>query len=312
MRTINKEKILKALGHVVVLKGGNSTEREISLLSGGAVYQGLLRLGVQASEIDVDDNIIDALRAAKPDFVFNMLHGEGGEDGVMQGLLEVMRIPYSGSGVLASAVAMDKVKSKLLWQQLGLKTADFVILQEHTDWQEAMTRLGQAVVKPINGGSSIGITIVSDASELQAAFIAAHADGSEVMAEVYIAGNEFSVGILGDEFLPAIQLRTKRRFFDYEAKYFTDDNEYICPPLLSAAKQAELQQLVGAAYASLSCKGLARVDVMQDAEEEFYLLELNTVPGMTEHSFVPMAASSVGIDFDELLLRILNAELKIS
>lgn len=312
MRTINKEKILKALGHVVVLKGGNSTEREISLLSGGAVYQGLRRLGVHVSEIDVTEHIIDDLRAAKPDFVFNMLHGEGGEDGVIQGLLEIMQLPYSGSGVLASALAMDKVKSKLLWQQLGLSTADFVILDSDTDWQDAATRLGKAVVKPINGGSSIGITIATEAAELKAAFETASANGALVMAEKYIAGDEFSVGVLDDETLPIIQLRTKRTFFDFEAKYVATDNEYICPPMLDADKQDELNKLVVAAYKSLDCKGLARIDVMQDAGKTFHLLELNTIPGMTEHSFVPMAAKSIGIDFDELLLRILNAELKIS
>lgn len=311
MRTINREKILNRLGHVVVLKGGHSTEREISLLSGEAVYQGLLRLGVNASVIDVNDNIIDELRAARPDFVFNMLHGEGGEDGVIQGMLEIMRLPYSGSGVLASALAMDKVKSKLLWQRLGLKTAEFVFLDAAMDWQAVIDQLGTAVVKPVNGGSSIGIAIVSNAQELKSAYESASLDGSEVMAEHYIAGNEFSVGVLQEELFPIIQLRTKRKFFDYEAKYVATDNEYICPPELRDEKQQELLALVAAAYSSLDCSGLARVDVMQDANEEFNLLEVNTIPGMTEHSFVPMAAKSIGIDFDELLLRILDAELNI-
>ena len=309
MRTINKEQILNALGHVVVLKGGQSSEREISLLSGEAVYQGLLRLGIKASVIDVGDSIIDELRAARPDFVFNMLHGAGGEDGVIQGMLEIMRLPYSGSGVLASALAMNKVKSKLLWQRLGLKTADFVLLDAATNWQEVINRLGTVVVKPVNGGSSIGIFIVSDAQELQSVYENSIASESELMAEHYIAGNEFSEGVMQGELFPIIQLRTKHKFFDYEAKYIVADNEYICPPELSDAKQEELKALVTAAYASLDCKGLARVDVMQDANEEFYLLELNTIPGMTEHSFVPMAAKSIGIDFDELLLRILNSEL---
>lgn len=311
MRTINREKIVNALGHVVVLKGGQSTEREISLISGEAVYQGLLRLGVKASVIDVDDGIIDELRKNRPDFVFNMLHGEGGEDGVIQGMLEIMQLPYTGSGVLASALAMDKVKSKLLWQRLGLNTAEFVILEDTTDWQSVIDQLGKVVVKPVNGGSSIGIAIVSTAQELQSAYEFARLDGSEVMAEHYIAGNEFSVPVLQGELFPIIELRTKRQFFDYEAKYVATDNEYICPPELSAAKQKEMQQLVAAAYKSLNCSGLARVDVMQDAHERFYLLEVNTIPGMTEHSFVPMSAKSIGIDFDELLLRILNAELNI-
>lgn len=312
MRTINRKKILGALGHVVVLKGGYSNEREISLISGDAVYQGLLRLGVNASVIDVDDHVIEKLREAKPDLVFNMLHGEGGEDGVIQGMLEIMQLPYTGSGVLASALAMDKVKSKLLWQRFGLKTAEFVVLEDTTDWQSVIDRLGKVVVKPVNGGSSIGIAIVSTAQELQAAYQSACMDGSGVMAEHYIAGKEFSVPVLEGEIFPIIELYTKRKFLDYEAKYISIDNEYICPPNLSDAKQKEMQQLVAAAYKSLDCTGMARVDVMQDSQEQFYLLEVNTIPGMTEHSFVPMSAKSIGIDFDELLLRILNAELNIN
>ncbi len=312
MRTINRKKIVNALGHVVVLKGGHSNEREISLLSGEAVYQGLLRLGVTASVIDVDDHIIDELRKARPDLVLNMLHGEGGEDGVIQGMLEIMQLPYTGSGVLASALAMDKVKSKLIWQRLGLNTAEFVILEDTTDWQSVIDKLGKLVVKPVNGGSSIGIAIVSTAQELQTAYRSACIGGAEVMAEHYIAGNEFSVPVLEGEIFPIIELRTKRKFFDYEAKYIVTDNDYICPPELSDAKQREMQQLVAAAYKSLDCIGMARVDVMQDAQEQFYLLEVNTIPGMTEHSFVPMSAKSIGIDFDELLLRILNAELNIN
>lgn len=311
MRTINREKILKALGHVVVLKGGQSSEREISLISGGAVYKSLERLGVNCSAIDVSDTIIEDLKAARPDFILNMLHGEGGEDGVIQGLLEVMGVPYSGSGVLASALAMDKVRSKLLWQQLGLKTADFAVLAADTDWDELIARLGTVIIKPITGGSSIGISIVPDAATLKQKYEIAKRSGSLLMAERYIKGDEFSVGILGDEFLPTIQLKTKREFFDYEAKYVVDDNEYICPAIMSADKDAELKHLVLEAYRSLGCEGLARVDVMQDANGEFNLLEVNTVPGMTEHSFVPMAAASVGIDFDELVLRILGSELAI-
>jgi D-alanine-D-alanine ligase len=311
MRTINREKIVKALGHVVVLKGGQSSEREISLISGGAVYDGLLRLGVHATAIDVSDSIIDDLKAARPDFIFNMLHGEGGEDGVIQGLLEIMGIPYSGSGVLASALAMDKVRSKMLWQQLGLNTADFVVLNAQSKWDDVIANLGTVVIKPITGGSSIGISIVADARTLQEKFELAQSAGTEVMAESYIKGDEFSVGILGDELLPTIQLRTNREFFDYEAKYIVNDNVYICPAIMSEAKDAELKRLVMDAYLSLGCEGLARVDVMQDAKGDFYLLEVNTIPGMTEHSFVPMAAKSIGISFDELLLRIMGTELAI-
>lgn len=312
MRTINKEKIVAKSGHVVVLKGGMSSEREISLLSGEAVFDGLQRLGVNSTVLDVTDDLIGDLMRLKPDLVFIMLHGQGGEDGVTQGLLEAMRIPYTGSGVLASALAMDKIKSKLIWQQLGLQTADFLLLESDTDWQKVISDFGELVVKPVNGGSSLGIAIVNDSESLQRQYKTASAFDSAVMAEKCIVGNEYSVGILDDQILPTVQLRTNRQFFDFDAKYVDEDTEIICPPDLSEARQLELNELVRAAFESLSCKGLARVDVMQDENEEFYLLELNTVPGMTAHSFIPLAAEKSGIDFDELLLQILDVELALS
>ncbi|MCH7815042.1 MAG: D-alanine--D-alanine ligase [Proteobacteria bacterium] len=312
MSTINREKIIDEFGHVVVLKGGTSVERDISLLSGEAVYQGLKRLGLRSTVIDVGDDIITELTNAKPDYVFIMLHGKGGEDGVIQGLLEIMKIPYTGSGVLASALAMDKAKSKFIWQKLDLNTADFLLIDEESDWQAVMDQLGVAVVKPVNGGSSIGIEIVKDAGALKQQYEIAIKYDSEVMAEKYIAGREFSIGVLQNQLLPTIQLETKREFFDYEAKYVDVDTRYICPPELSEEKQSEIGILARAAYESLGCEGLTRVDVIQDKNQVFYLLELNTVPGMTEHSFVPMAAKQMGIDFDELLLQILDAELEPS
>lgn len=306
MRTINKEKIIANCGHVVVLKGGDSVEREISLLSGDAVYQGLLRLGVQASVLDVSDSVVADLESLKPDLALLMLHGQGGEDGTIQGLLEILKIPYTGSGVLASALAMDKVKSKLIWQCLELKTADFVILNAASDWLALIDRFEVAVVKPVSGGSSLGIAIVKDAGSLKKQFEIASGFDSEVMAEKCVVGKEFSVGVIEDQLLPAIQLITKREFFDFDAKYIDEDTEIICPAPLSDEKQKELNELVRAAYASLDCEGLARVDVMQDEDGEFYLLELNTIPGMTDHSFVPVAAKKSGIDFDDLLLMILE------
>jgi len=310
MRTINREEIVKDSGHVVVLKGGTSAEREISLLSGDAVFQGLQRLGVNASVLDVQEKtLIDDLRGLSPDLVFIMLHGQGGEDGVIQGLLEVMDLPYTGSGVLSSALAMDKIKSKMIWQRLGLKTAEFELLNANTNWQEVITKFGEVVVKPVSGGSSLGIAIARDAKALKTQFEISQTFDSEVMAEKCIVGNEYSVGVLREQILPTIQMRTKREFFDFDAKYIDEDTEIICPPNLSEAKQIELNELVKAAYDSLHCEGLTRVDVMQDEAEEFYLLELNTVPGMTSHSFVPLAAEKSGIGFDELLLRILNVEL---
>lgn len=306
MRTINKETIIANCGHVVVLKGGDSAEREISLLSGDAVYQGLLRLGVKASVLDVGDSIVEDLESLKPDLALIMLHGQGGEDGTIQGLLEILKIPYTGSGVLASALAMDKAKSKLIWQRLGLNTADFVLLNEATDWQALIEKFEVAVVKPVNGGSSLGIAIAKDAASLKAQFDIASQYDSEVMAEKCVIGKEFSVGVLEDQMLPAVELNTKRDFFDFDAKYVDEDTEIICPARLSQEKQQELNDLVRAAYASLDCEGLARVDVMQDLKGKFYLLELNTIPGMTDHSFVPVAAKKSGIEFDDLLLKVLE------
>lgn len=312
MKPINREEIVIKSGHVVVLKGGMSPEREISLQSGDAVFNGLQRLGIKATLIDVDENVISALLESKPDLVFNMLHGQGGEDGLIQGLLETMQIAYTGSNVLASALAMDKVKSKKIWKYEGLSTPGFELLSADSDWQDVIGRFGSAVVKPVNGGSSLGISIVDNAKKLQKQYEEAVKYDSLVMAEEYIEGKEFSVGLIEGDPLPGIELETSREFFDYEAKYIDADTRIICPPRLSEAKYQELNALACAAYESLGCEGLARVDVMQDRNEMFYLLEINTVPGMTDHSFVPIAAKQVGIDFDNLLLQILDAEIKKS
>ena len=308
MKPINKEKILAKLGHVVVLKGGTSAEREISLLSGSAVFNGLQRLGVNAAVIDVGNDIIEQLREAKPDLVVLMLHGKDGEDGVIQGMLEMMQLPYTGSGVLASAIAMDKVKSKLIWRRLGLNTADFEFIYSDSNWNELIEKFGRIVVKPVNGGSSLGIAIVDNADDLQQKHSEALAFDSGVIAEKFVNGNEYSTGVLGDEIFPTVQLETPREFFDYEAKYEDENTRFICPPELPGYKLQELEALIKNAYNSLGCTGLARIDVMQEGDGDFYLLELNTIPGMTEHSFVPMAAKHVGITFDELILRILDYE----
>ncbi len=308
MRTINKEKIIANCGHVVVLKGGDSVEREISLLSGEAVYQGLLRLGVKASVLDVSDTVVADLERLKPDLALIMLHGQGGEDGTIQGLLEILKIPYTGSGVLASALAMDKAKSKLIWQRLGLNTADFVLLSDATDWQAVIDDFEVVVVKPVSGGSSLGIAIVKDAVSLQTQFEMARGFDSEVMAEKCVIGKEFTVGVIEDQLLPAIEMSTSREFYDFDAKYVDEDPEIICPAQLNEEKRVELNNLVRAAFESLDCEGLARVDVMQDEAGKFYLLELNTIPGMTDHSFVPIAAKQLGINFDELLLTVLELE----
>ena len=296
------------LGRIAVLMGGNSPEREISLLSGQAVWESLRRLGLPAVRIDADRDVAARLAEAKADFVINMLHGRLGEDGAMQGLLEVLGLPCSGSGVLASALAMDKIRSKQLWRQQGLPTPDFLALAADTDWEAAMARLGPAVVKPVAGGSSLGVDIVHDAAALKRQFLAAGAFDSPVMAETYIQGREFSVGVLQDEPLPAVELRTRRRFFDYQAKYEDHETEYICPPDLPRACQEKLLALALDACRGLGCRGLARVDLMRDEAGGFQLLEVNTIPGMTGHSIIPMAASRLGRSYDDLMLQILQCE----
>lgn len=309
MRTINREEIVTNCGHVVVLKGGSSAEREISLLSGEAVFDGLQRLGIRSTAIDVDENITASLAETRPDLVFIMLHGKGGEDGVIQGFLETMNLAYTGSNVLSSALAMDKVKSKLIWQKLGLNTAEFLQLNRESDWESIIRQLGTVVVKPVNGGSSLGIAIVNDALALQKQYAIAAEYDSNVMAEKYIEGKEFSIGVLGEQLLPAIQLETAREFFDFDAKYVDEDTRIICPAELPEHKLQELDELARKAYESLDCEGLARVDLMQDRHESFFLLEVNTIPGMTSHSFIPVAANQIGIDFDDLLLRVLDVEI---
>ncbi|MFK7865172.1 MAG: D-alanine--D-alanine ligase [Pseudohongiellaceae bacterium] len=309
MKPINKEELIKIVGHVVVLMGGSSVEREVSLKSGQAVYRGLVRLGIDCELIDAGSNVVEQLQQAKPDLVFNMMHGQIGEDGVMQGVFESMSISYTGSGVLPSALAMDKVKTKLLWQRLGLSTADFTLLSADTDWQSVIDELGSVVVKPVNGGSSLGIFISATAEELASRYSEAAKFDARVFAEKCIVGKEFSVGVMNGELLPAIELETDREFFDFDAKYVDEGTRVYCPPKLDQKQLDGLHDLVLEAYESLSCEGLARVDVMQDREGVFYLLEVNTVPGMTDHSFIPLAAKEAGLDFDDLLLRVLDSHI---
>lgn len=311
-KPISREELLFRLGHVVVLMGGMSVEREISLLSGQAVYAGLVRLGVDCEVIDVGANVVEQLQLAKPDLVFNMLHGQFGEDGVVQGVFEAMAIPYTGSGVLTSALAMDKVRTKLIWQRLGLNTAEFVLLDSKTDWDSVIAELGQVVVKPVNGGSSLGIAISGTGQELKDQYAESAKFDAQVFAEKCIFGKEFSVGVIEGELLPSIELETDREFFDFDAKYVDENTRVICPPNLEPSELKSLEELVLQAYESLSCEGLARVDVMQDSDGKFYLLEVNTVPGMTSHSFIPLAAEKAGLDFDELLLRVLALEVTAS
>jgi len=298
-------------GRVAVLQGGTSAERDISLQSGATVLEALRTGGVDAYGVDpAAQGWMAALDSA--DFAFIALHGPGGEDGSMQGALQLLGLPYSGSGVLGSALAMDKERCKRLWQGLGIATGDFEILDADTDWQAAIDRLGPVFVKPACEGSSIGMSRASTAAELQAAFELARPYAGPVLAEQYIDGPEYTVGVLGDEALPSIRLETDNAFYDYEAKYLSDDTRYLIPSGLDEAAEAELADLSLRAFDSLGCEVWGRVDVMRDSDGRFQVLEVNTVPGMTSHSLVPMAAAARGMDVTALVARIVALSLEVN
>ncbi|MCK9503866.1 MAG: D-alanine--D-alanine ligase [Porticoccaceae bacterium] len=297
-------------GRVAVLFGGTSAEREISLISGNAVLTALKNRGVDALGIDVGAGIIPQLEALAPDRVFIALHGPGGEDGTLQGALEFLGLPYTGSGVLASALAMDKLRTKLLWKGMGIATAPFAVLRADSDWQQVLAALGGvAMVKPSREGSSIGMAKASTAAELEAAWLAADRHGGGVIAEAWLSGDEYTIAILNGKALPVIKLETDRGFYDYEAKYIRDDTRYLCPCGLSPEREEALKALCVEAFNSLGCRGWGRVDAMVDSFGNFQLLEINTVPGMTTHSLVPMAAKAVGMNFEDLVMTILAATL---
>lgn len=298
--------IKPSLGKIAVLLGGKSAEREISLLSGNAVLSALRSRGVDAVGLDVDDTLVERLRDGGFDKVFNMLHGRGGEDGTLQGLLEMMGISYTGSGVLASALAMDKVKTKQLWRCSGLPTPAFSVLTEDTDWTRLIADLGEVVVKPAHEGSSLGMSMASDAAGVRAAYVKASLYDMQVIAEQRIRGPEFTVPVIHGQVFPAIEMRTHHEFYDYDAKYFADDTQYLCPAPLSDQKTRELQDLCLRAFEVVGAREWGRVDVMQDDAGNFWLLEINTVPGMTDHSLVPLSAASAGLTFADLVLLILD------
>ena len=299
------------LGKVAVLYGGNSAEREVSLNSGNAVYKALIQSGVDAIKIDTKDDFIGQLSAHDFDLAFIALHGVGGEDGTIQGMLEFYGLPYTGSGVKASAICMDKWRTKLIWMGLALPTPKFIKADSLDMLKTFSNEVGFPImVKPALEGSSIGISKVKQASELEAAFDSATSTGSPVLAEQFITGKEFTVAVLGGKALPAIQLKPTNEFYDYDAKYLQDDTEYLVPCGLSEDKESELQALAVQAYDALDCSGWGRVDFMQDEDGQFWLIEVNTVPGMTDHSLVPMAANAAGINFSQLVLSILEAAEK--
>lgn len=297
-------------GKVALLLGGTSAEREISLKSGQAVLAALQGRGVAVEPIDPDAAVMERLRLGGFDRVFIMLHGRGGEDGQIQGALETLGLPYTGSGVLGSALGMDKYRCKLVWQGAGLPTADFALLRDAKDLPRAAALGFPLMIKPAHEGSSIGMARVEDEGQLEAAWRDASRYDTLVLAERWIAGPEFTCAILGYEALPLIRLETPRVFYDYEAKYFANDTRYLCPCGLPAEEEARLQALALEAFETVGARGWGRVDLMLDGEGNPYLLEINTVPGMTDHSLVPMAARARGLDFDELVWRILETSLE--
>jgi len=296
-------------GRIAVLLGGTSAEREVSLNSGQTVVNALQSLGADVVAVDTADPDW-AAQLTGVSMAFIILHGPGGEDGSMQGALQTLGIPYTGSGVLGSALAMDKKRSKQLWQGIGLSTGGFVTLEQDTDWQGVIDRFGKVFVKPACEGSSIGMSSADSAAALQKAYQLASQYAGEVLAEQFIDGPEYTVAILGDQALPSIRLETDNEFYDYEAKYISNDTRYHCPSGLSASDEAEIAALSLRAFRSLGCAVWGRVDVMRDAAGRFFVLEVNTVPGMTSHSLVPMAAAATGMPIPELVQRIVELSLE--
>ena len=294
-------------GKVAVLMGGLSAEREISLLSGNAVLSALQESGVDAHGVDVDENITSDLLAGDYQRAFIMLHGRGGEDGTIQGLLELMQLPYTGSGVAASSLAMDKLKTKQIWMAMGLPTPDFCILDSEQSCERALKKLSlPLIVKPVLEGSSIGMSKVETADELIPAWEVARRCGGTVIAERWIDGEEYTTAILDGQVLPMIKLQTSHQFYDYDAKYVANDTQYICPCELPEKLEAEFSILMKQAFDAVGAESWGRVDFMLDENNLPWLIEVNTIPGMTGHSLVPMAAKQAGLSFNDLVLRILS------
>ncbi|HEX4798054.1 MAG TPA: D-alanine--D-alanine ligase [Burkholderiales bacterium] len=294
-------------GKVAVLMGGRSAERPVSLKSGSMVLAALKRKGVNAHAFDPKERGLDALIAERFDRAFIALHGRHGEDGTIQGALELLGIPYTGSGVLASALALDKWRAKLVWQACGIPTPRCELLTHSSEFHAVATRLGlPLMVKPANEGSSIGMTKVKSARDLPEAYALAANYDRLVIAEAFVDGVELTAGVLGDAPLPLIKLETPREFYDYEAKYVTDDTRYIIPCGLPPDAERIIQDEALRAFRVLACSGWGRVDLMLDNAGKPYFLEVNTSPGMTDHSLVPMAARHAGLSFEDLCLRILE------
>jgi len=307
MGNSNRKITPQDFGKVAVMFGGRSAEREVSLKSGAAVLAALKRSGVDAHAFDPASQGLHELQEQGFKRVFIALHGRYGEDGTVQGALELMGIPYTGSGVMASALAMDKFRTKLVWQAMDLPVPDYCLLTADSDWKAVVKKLGLPLfVKPANEGSSVGISKVKRVEELAAAYAEAAKHDSIVIAEQFVGGGEYTAAILGGKALPVIKIVPANEFYDYEAKYLRNDTQYLCPSDLSAEKEAEMQQLAQQAFAVVGGAGWGRVDFLKDEHGKLYLLEVNTSPGMTDHSLVPMAARVSGLSFEELVVEVLR------
>ena len=297
-------------GRVAVLYGGMNAEREVSLNSGAAVLKGLLDAGVDAHGVDVGKDILPVLQEGEYDRVFNILHGSMGEDGVIQGALELLGIPYTGCGVMTSALGMDKLATKRVWLGTGLPTPDHRILTADTDFAAVVAELGLPLaVKPVREGSSVGISKVSTLEQLEPAYQLAVQSDPVVMAEQWIVGAEYTLSIVDGEALPVIRIEPEGEIYDYDAKYISDNTQYHCPCGLSDADELAMQQLALEAFAALDGRGWGRIDVMRGDDGRNWLIEVNTNPGMTDHSLTPKAAAAVGMTFSELVVKILGATL---
>ena len=301
---------MNRFGKVAVLYGGWSAERPVSLKSGQAVLQALQASGVDAHGIDVDRYILQTLQQGQFDRIFNILHGAGGEDGVLQGALEILGLPYTGCGVMASAISMNKLMTKRVWIGAGLPTPAYRVLTAETDFAAIVDELGlPLIIKPATEGSSIGLSKVKKTKDLPEAYAKAASCSTTVIAEQWIVGGEYTAGMVAGESLPLIRIEVPGELYDYEAKYISDDTRYHCPCGLTAEEEQAMQVLARQAFAAVGGRGWGRVDMMRDHQGKVWLIEVNTNPGMTDHSLVPMAAKAVGIDFQALVVRILETTL---
>ena len=292
-------------GKVAVLMGGDSNERAVSLLSGEAVLHALKRLGINAEAFDPSSRDINEIQSYNR--VFIALHGRGGEDGSMQAFLKSKNIAYTGSDSLSSAIGMDKLKTKLLWRSLNISTPDFLQVTEKTSYEEIMSAIGVPFfIKPSNEGSSIGIDKIKNEKQYQDAFLKTSKIDANVIVEKFVDGEEFTVAIVNDKTLPVIKIKPSNEFYDYQAKYIKDDTQYICPSGIEKQKEVSISQEALQAFKIIGCSSWGRVDFMMDKQGRHYFIEVNTSPGMTSHSLVPMAAKEVGINFDQLVLEILK------